>query len=72
MTSSRNGNLDVPTLQFSDQSMVRNESIISLDGFRSSSPLPTSPGGSIAGDQDMLYELAESIHIDGSKVESRA
>ena len=68
MSSSRNGSLEVPSLQFPDSSL-KNQSIISLDGFRSPSPLPTSPGaGGIPGDQDMLYELAESIQIDGTKV----
>ena len=65
MTSARKESLDVPSLQFADSSS-RNQSIISLDGFRSQSPLPSSPG--ISGEQDVLYELAESIQIDGTKV----
>ena len=60
----RKGSLDVPTLQFPADS--RNHSIISLDGFRSPSPLPSSPG--ISGDTEVLYELAESVQIDGTKV----
>ena len=67
MDASGKGSLEVPSLQFPDSSL-RNQSIISLDGFRSPSPLPASPGGGIPGDQDLLYELAESIQIDGTKV----
>ena len=64
----RKGSLEVPTLQFPDQTLS-NQSILSLDGFRSPSPLPGSPAG-IPGDQDALYELAELIQIDGTKVAS--
>ena len=68
MTSGpQKGSLDVPTLQFPDQS-VRNQSIISLEGFRSPSPLPGSSPAGIPGDQDALYELAELAQIDGTKV----
>ena len=71
MNSPRKGSLEVPSLQFPDSSL-RNQSIISLDGFRSPSPLPSSPGAGsgtgIPGDQDILYELAETVQIDGAKV----
>jgi len=53
--------LEVPS---SDQSL-RNQSIISLDGFRAPSPLPFH--GFLA-EQEMLYELAETVQIDGTKV----
>jgi len=55
--------LEVPTL-VSDQTL-RNQSIISLDGFRPSSPL--SFHGFLA-EKEMLYELAEAVQIDGTKV----
>ena len=66
MTFPRKGSLEVPALQLPGDSASRNHSIISLDGFRSPSPLPSSPG--ISGDQEVLYELAELVQIDGTKV----
>ena len=69
MNSPSKGSLEVPSLQFPDSSL-KNQSIISLDGFRSPSPLPSSPGAGsgLPGDQDILYELADSVQIDGAKV----
>jgi len=66
MTSARNGSLDVPS--FADSSL-RNQSIISLDGFRPGPPSPL-PGASqsLSLEQDILYEFAESIQIEGAKV----
>ena len=68
--SPRKESLEVPTLRQTPNQSSRAQSVISLDGFRPPSPLPASPGGGITGDQDMVYDLAESIQIDGAKVAS--
>ena len=62
MSRGTSESLEVPSLP--DQSL-RNQSIISLDGFRPPSPLPFH---GFMAEQEMLYELAETIQIDGTKV----
>jgi len=66
MNSARKESLDVPSLA---DSSLKNQSIISLDGFRPGPPSPL-PGASqrLSLEQDILYELAESIQIEGAKV----
>ena len=54
------------SLEVPDQSL-RNQSIISLDGFRPPSPLPFH---AFLAEQEMLYELAETVQIEGTKVAS--
>ena len=66
MTSAqKRQSLDIASLSFCDSSL-KNQSVISLDGFKSPSPLPARQG--FPGEQDILFELAESIQIEGTKV----
>lgn len=45
----------------------RNQSITSLEGFRSPSPLPASQG-LLSGNQNIAQKLAKTVQTDGIKV----
>ena len=57
---SRKGSLDVASFP---NPGLRKPSIISLDGFKSPSPLPAMYGGI-----ENVYQLAKSIQTNGSEV----
>lgn len=68
MISTRKESLEISSFSFPDSSLKnlqrQSESIASLDGSSS----PFSPG--LPGEQDIPYELADLVQIEGTKVAS--